>query len=167
MPILKYRRRTIRSLSQLVPEINYVMCGARGEHTSRLMRALPQVRFFGFEADLEEVARLRDTRQPGFTYFPTAVGGTSELRTLYVTRHPACSSLLAPDAQLLRPYLTAPRLDLVELVPVNVVSLDDYLPGAGVSHIDFLDLDTQGSSWRSCRAGKNCSRAGRRWSSAR
>jgi len=145
MPILKYRRHTLQSLSRLVPRIHYVMCGARGESTHRLMRALPQMHFFGFEPDPKEFARLTEISPQGFTYFPVAVGGLNQEATLYVTRNPACSSLVAPDFKFLRPYLMAPHFDLAQQLNIDVVSLDHYLPAAGVQHIDFLDLDTQGS----------------------
>jgi FkbM family methyltransferase len=136
------------------------MCGARGESTSKLMRALPQLRFYGFEADPEEVERLRAAARPGFTYFPAAVAGQNGRRTLYVTGHPACSSLIAPNEELLRPYLAAPRMQLAKEVPIDVVALDEYLPGSGVSRIDFLDLDTQGSELEILQGAKKLLSAG-------
>jgi len=50
------------------------MCGARGETGSRLMRALPQLEFIGFEPDREEYERLTRAPAPGFHYLNTAVG---------------------------------------------------------------------------------------------
>jgi len=55
---MKYRQRTISELSRLVPEIVYVMCGARGETSPPFTRALPQLKFIGFEPDWEEYNRL-------------------------------------------------------------------------------------------------------------
>jgi FkbM family methyltransferase len=146
MPIKKYRSSTITPLSALVPEIVYVMCGARGETTNRLMRALPQMKFFGFEPDAEEYQRLSTASAKGFSYFHTAVGGRDERRTLYVTRNPACSSLLRPNLALYGRFKDcAPEFEVVEEKPIDVVSLDSFLAGAGVHVVDFLDLDTQGS----------------------
>ena len=146
MPIKKYRSRTITPLSALVPEIVYVMCGARGETSNRLMRALPQMKFFGFEPDAEEYQRLSTASVKGFRYFHAAVGGRDERRTLYVTRNPACSALLQPNLALYGRFKDcAPDLEVVEEKPIDVVTLDSFLPGAGVGAVDFLDLDTQGS----------------------
>jgi len=146
MPIKKYRSSTITPLSALLPEIVYVMCGARGETTNRLMRALPQMKFFGFEPDAEEYQRLSTASAKGFSYFHTAVGGRDERRTLYVTRNPACSSLLRPNLALYGRFKDcAPEFEVVEEKPIDVVSLDSFLAGAGVHVVDFLDLDTQGS----------------------
>ena len=146
MPIKKYRTRTIAPLSSLILEIVYVMCGARGEGSNRLMRALPQMKFFGFEPDEEEHKRLTTSAAKGFTYFRAAVGGRDERRTLYVTRNPACSSLLRPNLALYGRFKDcAPDLEVVEEKPIDVVSLESFLLGAGVSGVDFLDLDTQGS----------------------
>lgn len=58
MPVMKYRQRTISALSRLVPENVYVMCGARGETSHSFLRALPQMKFIGFEPDPEEYKRL-------------------------------------------------------------------------------------------------------------
>ena len=146
MPIKKYRSSTIMPLSALIPEIAYVMCGARGETSNRLMRALPQMKFFGFEPDEEEYRRLSTSAAKGFTYFHAAVGGRDERRTLYVTRNPACSSLLRPNLTLYGRFKDcAPDLQVIEEKPIDVVSLDSFLLSAGVNVVDFLDLDTQGS----------------------
>jgi FkbM family methyltransferase len=145
MPIKKYRTRTIAPLSSLIPEIVYVMCGARGETTNRLMRALTQMKFFGFEPDAEEHERLSASATKGFTYFRAAVGGRDERRILYITRNPACSSLLRPNLALYGRFKDcAPDLQVVAEKPIDVVSLDSFLLGAGLSGVDFLDLDTQG-----------------------
>ena len=146
MPIKKYRSSTIAPLSALIPEIVYVMCGARGETSNRLVRALPQMKFFGFEPDEEEHKRLNASAAKGFTYFRAAVGGREERRTLYVTRNPACSSLLRPNLALYGRFKDCePDLQIVEERPIDVVSLDSFLAVARVGNVDFLDLDTQGS----------------------
>jgi len=104
------------------------------------------MKFIGFEPDPEEHARLTAQPQAGFTYFPAAVGGRDERRTLYITRNPAGSSLLRPNQSLCGRFQgCGPALDVVHEVPIDVVSLDSFLPKSGVPRIDFLDLDAQGS----------------------
>lgn len=146
MPVLKYRSRTLTALSALVPDLVYVMCGARGESNHRLMRALPQTRFIGFEPDPVEHARLTAHPLPGYRYFATAVGGREARRTLYVTHNPACSSLLRPDHGLVERFQgCAEDLAVERETTIDVVSLDSFLPRNGVERVDFLDLDTQGT----------------------
>jgi FkbM family methyltransferase len=146
MPVMQYRQRTIFALSGLVPEIVYVVCGARGETRHPLSRALPQLRFIGFEPDPDEYNRLVSRASPGFTYFNTAVAGRDERRILYVTRNASCSSLLPPNQVLYRKFKDcASHLEVVAQKEIDTVSLDAFLPKSGVRSVDFLHLDTQGT----------------------
>lgn len=114
------------------------------------------MKFIGFEPDPEEHARLSSQPRAGFTYFPAAVGGRDERRTLYITRNPAGSSLLRPNQPLCSRFLDCgPALDVVREVPVDVVSLDSFLPKSGVPRIDFLDLDAQGSELEILEGARN------------
>jgi len=146
MPVMQYRSRTLAALSGLVPEIVYVMCGARGETGKLPIRGLPQVRYIGFEPDPTEYERLRRQAKPGFQFENAAVADGASRRTIYVTREPACSSLLRPNARLFSRFLDAgPATEIVREAEVDTVSLDGYLPKVGIANVDFLDLDTQGS----------------------
>ena len=53
-----------------MPEIVYVMCGARGETSHSFLRALPQLKFIGFEPDPEEYNRLISQAPP--PHLPTS-----------------------------------------------------------------------------------------------
>jgi FkbM family methyltransferase len=138
--------RSLAALAKLVPEIVYVMCGARGEVRNRLTAALPGARFLGFEPDEKAHERLSRNPSPGHTYYKVAAGGSEGTRTLYVTREPACSSLLQPNANLVGQFTDCARqFEVVEQRTVETVSLNNFLPGAGVAGVDFLELDTQGT----------------------
>jgi len=122
------------------------MCGARGEVRNRLTAALPRARFLGFEPDEKAHERLSRNPAPGHTYYNTAVGGREEARTLYLTREPACSSLLQPDADFFGQFTDcAQQIEVVEQRRVETVSLNNFLPGAGATGVDFMELDTQGT----------------------
>jgi len=137
--------RSLAALAELVPEMAYVMCGARGEVRNRLTAALPHARFLGFEPDEKAHQRLARNPPPGYTYYRAAVGGRDEARTLYLTREPACSSLLKPNAAFFGRFTDcAGQIEVVEQRTVETVSLNNFLPGAGVTGCDFLELDTQG-----------------------
>lgn len=136
MPVMKYRSRTITALSGLVPEVVYVMCGARGETSHPLMRALPQVKFIGFEPDAEEHGRLVSHARPGFAYFHAAVARRDERRTLYITRNPACSSLLTPNRSFYSRFKNCDSdLEIVDEKQIETVSLDAFLPSSGITTI--------------------------------
>lgn len=138
--------RSLAALAELVPEIVYVMCGARGEVRNRLTAALPSARFLGFEPDEKAYQRLARNPPPGYTYYQVAVGAREEARTLYVTREPACSSLLKPNAGFFGQFADcAPQVEVMEQRTLETVSLNNFLPGAGVTSVDFLELDTQGT----------------------
>jgi len=138
--------RSLAALAELVPEIVYVMCGARGEVRNRLTAALPRVRFLGFEPDEKAHEHLARNPPPGHTYHKVAVGKREEARTLYLTREPACSSLLKPNASFFGQFTDcAEQIEVVEQQTVETVSLNNFLPGAGVTNFDFLELDTQGT----------------------
>lgn len=66
--------RSLAALAELVPEIVYVMCGARGEARNRLTAALPRARFLGFEPDKKAYQRLARNPRPGHTYYKAAAG---------------------------------------------------------------------------------------------
>jgi FkbM family methyltransferase len=155
MPILKYRKRTITPLSNLVSEITYVMCGARGETTNRLMRALPQIQFIGFEPDAQEFRKLKENAGERFSYINVAVGARNERRRFYVTRNPGCSSLLQPNHAFYAQFKDCgPEVAVVDEQEIETVALDSRLPAAGINTIDILDLDTQGSELEILRGGE-------------
>lgn len=138
--------RSLAALAELVPEMVYVMCGARGEVRNRLTAALPHARFLGFEPDEQAHARLARHPPPGHTYYQMAAGGREEARTLYLTREPACSSLLKPNAGFFGQFTDcAQQIEVLEQRTVETVSLNIFLPGVGVTSCDFLELDTQGT----------------------
>ena len=146
--------RSLAALAELVPEMVYVMCGARGEVRNRLTAALPRARFLGFEPDVKGHEQLSRNAPPGYTYYKVAVGGREETRTLYVTREPACSSLLKPNSTFFGRFTDcAPQIEVVGQRMVETVSLNNFLPGAGVASVDFLELDTQGTELEILKGG--------------
>jgi len=146
MPVMKYRSRSLAGLSRLIPEIVYVMCGARGETGKLPIRGLPNVKYIGFEADPAEWERLRRNARAGFQFEHAAVAGQTSRRTIHVTREPACTSLLRPNAEVFARFLGGKQAaEVVREDAVQTVALDELLPRLGVEKVDFLDLDTQGT----------------------
>ena len=146
MPVMKYRSRTLAGLSQLIPEITYVMCGAREETGKLPIRGIGQVKYIGFEADPRECERLQQNARPGFRFENAAIAGSASERTLYVTRDPACSSLLRPNAEIFARLLNGEHAtEVVQEKKIQTISLDEVMSRLGVPNVDVLDLDTQGT----------------------
>jgi len=140
----------------LVPEIIYVICGARGETSHPYLRALQQLKFIGFEPDPEEHRRLASQAAPGFTYFNAAVAARDERRVLYVTRNAVCSSLLPPNQALYSQFEScSSAVEVIAQKDVDTVSLDRFLPKSGIPTIDFLHLDTQGTELEILRGAQS------------
>lgn len=136
----------LQSFPGLTKPLTYVCCGARGELNYHLADMIPGSRFVGFEPDEKECANLCQQAKAGYTYFPVALGGTTCVRTFYITQDPACSSLLPPDGMFFGRFLDgAPKIEIKEMRQVKVVTLDSYLPASGIGYVDFMHLDTQGS----------------------
>ncbi len=124
----------------------YVDCGARGEDNHPFLHAFPAAQYIGFEADVEESARVQAKLKNGRRIFPVAVGRTNELLPFFVTKNPACSSFLEPNQQFFGQFLDAAGdTEVRSVIELPVVTLDEYLPEAGINSIDFIELDTQGS----------------------
>jgi FkbM family methyltransferase len=111
----------------------------------------PNLSIYGFDADADacDVANADlEERQVNWTekHIPIALGKAAEERTLYVTRHPMCSSLYPPN----EPYL-ARMAGLPELVnldfsfEVDTITLDQFCQEEQVNEIDFLQIDVQGA----------------------
>ena len=63
-----------------------------------------------------------------------------------MTRNPGCSSLLPPNPALCGQFKSCSSdLEVVGKKEVDTVSLDSFLPKSGITTIDFLHLDTQGT----------------------
>ena len=104
-----------------------------------------QARLIGFDADPAECARLREGAPENVSYVAAALGARPGPARLHLTRKPACSSLYAPDLELIaeRPELdcTFPMAE----VDIELTTLDLWLAGSTVEAVDILKLDTQGS----------------------
>lgn len=124
----------------------YVDCGARGEDEHPFVAAFSGARYLGFEADKAECEALQSRAKKGYTFFPVAVGRKNEELPFYITSNPACCSFLKPNFDFLNQYQDlAHNFEIRETIKLATVMLDDYLPQAGITNVDFMELDTQGT----------------------
>jgi FkbM family methyltransferase len=120
--------------------------GCRWGFAEDFIPELDRFLIYGFDPDPQECERLNaQYSSPAIRAVPIALGSVAGERALYLTKEPACSSLYKPD-----PYLTSNYSALhceVEIgkTQVNVQRLDAWAEENGVSVIDHIKIDTQGS----------------------
>ena len=137
--------------------------GARGGmYTVPSLR--PYTRVFGFEPDAEECARLNahPTLSEGhleFKFFPFALASSSGRVRINICQNPNNSSMLEPNFDVLDPLILA-GYDPAELFPVvgafecDATTLDEFVADQGLSDVDLVKLDTQGSELDIIQGGR-------------
>jgi FkbM family methyltransferase len=126
--------------------IVYVDCGARGGRLPPWLRPLRHAAYIGFEADPAECARLNERGRARHRYIAAFLGRGVEQRTFFVTRSAACSSLLEPNMALLNAFAgLGPLFEVEHTISVETIPLERCLQDAGISSVDFIELDTQGA----------------------
>ena len=111
----------------------------------------PNLSIYGFDADADacdEANAELDTRQINWKeiHIPLALGKAIEERTLYVTKHPMCSSLYPPNEPYLERLAGLPELVNLDFsFEIDTTTLDHFCQEQGVNEIDFLQVDVQGA----------------------
>lgn len=67
------------------------------------------------------------------------------MHTLYVTTTPEASSLYRPNAPLIKRWRRDGAFDVVSEVQIDCITLEQMLAQAGISRVDLIKMDTQGS----------------------
>ena len=106
-----------------------------------------EMRYLAFEPDEQEASRLRaDNPIPGYEVHAAALGERSGRQRLYVTSHRGLCSFLPPDPESFWFKHYRPQSGIVQrTTDVEVISIDDFGKQAGLDHIDFLKVDTEGT----------------------
>jgi FkbM family methyltransferase len=111
----------------------------------------PRLSIYGFDADVdacEEANAEIEARHVKWTekHIPLAVGKSVGESTLYVTKHPMCSSLYLPNEAYLSRFAGIPELmNLDFTVEMETTTLDNFCQAEGIKEIDFLQIDVQGA----------------------
>src|SRR5262245_35004869 len=120
--------------------------GARGGLKPNWRVAERHLRVIGFEPDKSEHDRLTRGQADGpTTYFGVALNDRAGRVSLHVARDRGLSSIYEPDREFLSTFPEAERFDTVAVETVEADSLDNLLASHGISGIDFMKVDTQGS----------------------
>jgi len=122
--------------------------GARGGLKKNWQVARPHLRVLGFEPDVQEYTRLvtQHPQQPGGdAVFNVALHSQAGTITLNVARDAGLSSIFEPNVDFLRAFPDADRFDILDRRAVATDTLDHVLAAHGITSLDFIKVDTQGS----------------------
>jgi FkbM family methyltransferase len=129
--------------------IHVIDIGARGGLNFDLSELSRSIRVSAFEPDQAEILKLEESRpnysNADFIYYPLALGKKSEIRTLYKTLDPACSSIFPPISELAKKYTELHCTKLVSTDSIEITTLDIWRSTQQIKHVDYLKIDTQGS----------------------
>jgi FkbM family methyltransferase len=126
----------------------YVDVGARGGIDQRWTPFKKHFLAVAVEADeaayqdLVKMSKADPTLRPVFATLHNTPGEI----ILHVTRKAAVSSVLQPNKEVLGRFPDAERFDVVRTLRLETTTLDAALQANGIGEIDFLKIDTQGSS---------------------
>jgi FkbM family methyltransferase len=121
--------------------------GARGGLKRNWYGARQHLRVLGFEPDKREFDRLTSmpTTDPATTWFDVALNNRTGPIRLHIARDRGLTSIFEPDRTLLDAFPQANRFDTVDVRQVDADRLDSLVERRGVTDVDFLKVDTQGS----------------------
>lgn len=124
--------------------------GARWGVSERWAALRPSpLRVFGFDPDAAECARLNELSRSEVdshtTYVPAALGATTSEVTFYETTNPGCSSLYRPIAEVVGAFAETDCMTETGRGTVALTTLDAWCAEHGVTYVDAIKLDTQGS----------------------
>ncbi|MTJ51066.1 FkbM family methyltransferase [Dolichospermum sp. UHCC 0259] len=111
----------------------------------------PNLTIYGFDADADACeAAEAELESKGINWtekhIPLALGKCIGAVTLYVTKHPMCSSLYEPNEPLLSRFVNLPELAGLDFtIEIETTTLDAFCQAEGIETIDFLQIDVQGA----------------------
>jgi FkbM family methyltransferase len=106
----------------------------------------PLIATVGFEPDPDECARLNQQRSSTFErYEPVALGKIDGKVQLTLTEEPGCSSIFAPDPEVIARYPLLRVMRPQRSIEVEVTRLETWAKRAGCGDVAFLKLDVQGA----------------------
>lgn len=130
--------------------------GCRWGFAERFINSENQFLVFGFDPDVEECQRLNARYNSELVKaVPVALAEFSGERTLYLTKEPACSSLLQPDPALTAYFPALSCAAEVSTQKITTTTLDSWSASEGVKFIDFLKIDTQGTELEILKGGQS------------
>jgi FkbM family methyltransferase len=122
--------------------------GARGGLKRNWSAAERHLRVIGFEPDEREYRRLVEKakdRGDSRTFFHAALHNQRGPISLHIAQDRGLSSIFEPNRAFLDGFPEAERFDTTDVQQVQADTLDNLLASRGITDVDFIKADTQGS----------------------
>ncbi len=150
-------------LDRLIPSGLTIMDGGARNGTRELPRLARYTTAYGFEPNEPEFDKIRKGQVPPgipayrkFICSPLALVEQSGRVTLYVTKRPAATSTLRPNANLFTHFARDNWSQMQEVVKeesVLGISLRDFMVDQKLTYLDYAKLDTQGNELQILQSG--------------
>ena len=120
-----------------------------------LLDYFPSSKVIGFEIEEDVCNQQNLEARPGIKYYPNALGQFNEIKDLYITNHPMCSSLYEPDSELMSLYNNLEVAYLKSKSSIKTTSLDQFLNENSIHSVDFIKADVQGAELDILKGGRS------------
>jgi FkbM family methyltransferase len=135
-------------------EVGAVKISEEEEPFYELLDYFPSSKIVGFEIDKEVCDKMNLSARDGVKYYPHALGEFNEIKELYITNHPMCSSLYKPNEDLISLYHNFKAAYLKSKTTIETITLDNFLETNNIGSLDFIKIDVQGAELDIFRGGK-------------
>lgn len=125
--------------------ITLVDVGASGGLEQTWKPAKEHLKIIGFEPDEREFANLEKKGDGNIKYLNTGLYSEKGVVDFHLARKQQTSSILKPNRKLIDKFPEAERFDITRTVKINTDTLDNQFRMNGISDIDFVKIDTQGT----------------------
>ena len=138
-------------------EITLVDVGASGGIQNRWHVIESYLRVVAVEPDQDAFNRLVKDQKPTDrnVYLNTGLYDHAATMSVYLARQQVCSSIYPPDIDMLKDFDNWQRFSVERMASMKVERLDLALEKNGITDIDFLKVDTQGSELNILRGAGN------------
>jgi FkbM family methyltransferase len=109
----------------------------RGQYAFNWINGIPDVKVFAFEPNRELFAFLKQYESEKFKVFDYAVGTEEGIKNFNIGNNDATSSL--------KNFAKGAVFSYSHTIPVNVIRLDTFCKENGITEIEHLKIDAQGS----------------------
>lgn len=119
--------------------------GASGGISPHWLEQSRHLRIIGFEPDARAFEQLRSSQDHSTRYLNLGLYSSKREVNFYLTRKQENSSCFEPNQAILGRFRKPERFNVVTKITIPCNTLDEALREEGISDIDFIKLDTQGS----------------------
>lgn len=98
-----------------------------------------------FEPDPREYESLRAKSSDNLVVLNSVLADSACELDFYLCKRQQVSSVYTPDVEFLKQFLDVDRFNVVKQMKMQADTFDNVLRKSGISEVDFIKLDTQGS----------------------